>query len=160
MIYIGAFIVIFAAFSVWRCYSSFLLEELDYTRAFLGALCDYREKMKCYLRSPVDWASDYPENDSPISDFLGRVRDGERLITAYTDSFDGYYLPKRVHEVLMSCFSRLGEGYLETELEVVESAVGELSLIERGMTDEISKRQRASGALLGAFAVGLVILVL
>jgi hypothetical protein len=160
MIYIGAFIVIFAAFSVWRCYSSFLLEELDCTRAFLGALSDYREKMKCYLRSPVDWAKDYLQSASPIADFLGRVRDGELLITAYTDSREGYYLPKNADEVLKSCFSRLGEGYLETELEVIEGAVAELSQIEKGMADEIGKRQRASGALLGAFAVGLVILVL
>ena len=160
MIYIGAFIVILAAFSAWRCYSSFLLEEIGYTRAFLSALSDYREKMKCYLKSPMDWASDYVKSDSTIVAFLGRVRDGEQFVAAYTDSKDGYYLPKRVDEVLESCFSGLGDGYLETELEVVESAIGELTAIERGMADEISKRQRASGALLGAFAVGLVILVL
>lgn len=160
MIYIGAFIVILAAFSAWRCYSSFLVEELTDTRAFLSALGDYREKMKCYLRSPVDWASDYLQNAPRISDFLGRVCEGDRLITAYTGSRVGYYLPKRVDEVLESCFSRLGDGYLETEVELVESAIRELSAIEHGMADELFKRRRASGALLGALAVGLVILAL
>ena len=71
-----------------------------------------------------------------------------------------YYLTDRVNEILNSCFDRLGEGYLDTELEVLASAIAALGEEVRSMSDELKNRERVAGALLGAFAVGTVILIM
>jgi hypothetical protein len=63
-------------------------------------------------------------------------------------------------EVLDSAFSGLGKGYLEGEIEALDDAVSRLGAQEKELSVELSKRQRVAGALLGALAVGTVILVI
>ena len=122
MIYFGAFWVVAGAFALWRAYCSYLGAELLDTRAFLRALSDYRERVRCYLEPPSVWAAGYSDDRLESSGFLSRISGGEELFAAYRESREAYYLPDRVDEVLTSCFSRLGDGCLETELEVIESA--------------------------------------
>ena len=160
MIYLGAFAVISGVFLLWRAYCSYLSAELSDTRAFLRALSDYRERMKCYLEPPSAWAASYADDRLESTGFLPRLVNGEELTSAYLESRAAYYLSERADGVLTSCFSRLGEGYLDTELEIIESSIASLAEEERQMSEEIKARERAAGALLGAFAVGIVILII
>ena len=157
--YIGALFIILTALGAWRAYRAFLSEQLAYTRALLVALEDYRDKMRIYLTSPSDWAAEYVDDRLESVGFLDRVRAGDSFAVAYAASCGACYLPRGVDTVLASLLSRLGEGYLEGELELVGTALSRLSDEEARMKDEYVKRERVAGALLGACAVGVMIFV-
>ena len=160
MRYIGLCVIVFAVLLVWRGYCAYLAECSTYSLAFLRALRDYREKMKCYLVSPCEWANGF--SDGALSDigFLDRVKNGETLFVAYQAIRQGIFLPKRIDEALLSCFERLGEGYLDTELETLEGAIAEIEREEKALSEDVPRRQKAVGALLGACVVGGVILII
>lgn len=160
MTYIGAFAVILGVFMSWRGYCSYLKEQLLFTKAFLDALKDYREKMKCYLKPLVAWAFEYSDEQLLSVGFLGAIREGKNVSLAYLESSEHCYLPNKVDSVLESLFSHLGEGYLETELENLDAAILKLDAEAKRMTDELSQRKKVAGSLLGALAVGVVILVI
>ena len=157
--YIGALLIMMAALLAWRLYRSFLREQLGYTRSLLGALEDYRDKVRTYLCSPSEWAADYTDARLESVGFLARVREGESFAQAYASSCGACYLPSGVDAVLSSLLSRLGEGYLEGELEIVGTALTRLRSEESRITEEYAKRERVAGALLGACAVGVLIFI-
>ena len=160
MRYIGALAVFFAVFLVWKSYCAYLDERRVYSLAFLRAITDYRDKMRCYLISPSEWARGFRDESLLGVGFLERVTAGETFISAYRAVADKLSLPSDVDEVLGDYFGRLGDGYLESELEILESAIGRLESMTRSISDDMPKRQKAVGALLGACAVGTVILII
>lgn len=160
MTYLGAFAIILAVFMAWRCYSLYLGDELSHTRVLLRALRSYRERMKCYLESPSEWARGYDDELLEASGFLGALKGGESLLAAYKSTKDGLYITGACDEIIEGCFERLGDGYLDTELEVMESAIGGVECEEKRLSEDISRRKRVAGALLGALAVGVVILII
>ena len=160
MIYIGGFAIVLATLFAWRIYASYLREQLELTRAFLRALKDYRDKMRCYLSSPAEWAAEYMPRCQQLSDLLLRVSQGESFVSAYRGTKEKYYLPDDIDESIEECFSSLGDGYLDVELGIVESAISNIADVEKRMNADIKKRERGVGALLGACAVGVVILII
>ena len=69
-------------------------------------------------------------------------------------------LTDTTEDALNSCFERLGDGYLDTELEVIEQALEKLSREEGRISEDLLKRRKAAGAVLGAFASGIIILII
>ena len=159
MVYIGALAVIFSAFMIWREYVGYLDRELFWCREFLGAIKDLREKMKCYLESPTEWAREYKSESLSRCGFLDKVRAGEDVLSAYR-SLSEVCLSDKVDEILVGCFEHLGEGYIDTELENIELTISRLGNEETSASSEIGRKRKVAGALLGAFASGIVILVI
>ena len=160
MVYLGAFAVIIAAFMVWREYVGYLEGELYWCREMLSALRDLREKMKCYLTSPSDWAIGYYSEGLLECGFLKRLSSKEDILCAYRSSRSDMCISDKADEILTACFSRLGEGYLDTELESLELAIGKLGEEEARATSESLRRRKVAGAFLGACASGIVIMVI
>ena len=160
MLYFGAIAVILGVYMIWREYALYLDRELLYCRAFLDALVDYREKMKCYMDAPSNWAEGYCDENLTSCGFLDMLKSGVDLSEAYGKTRENMCLTDEVDKILVSCFSRLGEGYLDTELETLEVAIGKLTRVEGLMAENLSKRRKATGAVLGACAMGVVILVI
>lgn len=160
MRYIGAFCIVLATLIAWRGYQAYLSEELGFIRAFLGALEDYRDGVRCYLKPLSEWAAEYSDGRLASVGFLSLLSDGEDALSAYRAVKDRCYLPMTADEVLDSAFSGIGKGYLEGEIEALDDAVSRLGAQEKELSVELSKRQRVAGALLGALAVGTVILVI
>ena len=63
-------------------------------------------------------------------------------------------------DVLLGCFSRLGEGYLDTELEAISAGIDKLRSHVDRYGEELTKKRKVAGALIGACASGIVILVI
>ena len=160
MRYVGALTIIFSVLVAWRGYCAYLLRQLTDTRAFLCAVEDYREKVKCYLLSPMDWAGKYRDDRLSECGFLSRVAEGEDILSAYRFARGGCYLPAKVDSALELCFSDFGAGNLDTEIEKLNAALSRLRSEEKDMSDNIASRGKVAGALLGACAVGVVILVM
>ncbi|MBQ7343458.1 MAG: hypothetical protein IJW53_01695 [Clostridia bacterium] len=160
MSYIGALAVIFAAFLIWKEYVSYLDGELAGCRAFLSALKDYRERVRCYLISPSEWASTYNDDLLTECGFLASVLEGVDLPRAYSSARESLNLSEDVDEILKECFGRLGNGYLDTELAVLDLAISGLAEIESQSSPEVRNKRRAAGALLGACVSGIVIIII
>ena len=158
--YLGAVSVLMAAFYVWKSYVSYLEGEHKTCLVFLTALTDLRERMRCYLDSPRRWAQDYSD---PLLDeygFLHRVREGGDVSAAYREVRDELLLPKTVDALLDGFFLRLGEGYIDAELEAISLTIDKLKSAIEGEALELTRRRRVAGALIGACASGIVILVI
>ena len=155
----GCFLIISAALLAWRSYRAYLIEELDFVRAFLGALEDYRRGVGCYLEPLSRWAESYADERLSALGFLDGLREGDAG-AAYKAVRGRCYLPDKVDKMLDCTFSRLGAGYLDGELAVLDDAIARLSSEEKRIAEELSKRKKVAGALLGAVAIGAVILVI
>ena len=160
MLYLGAALVLFGAYTVWRKYSEFLSMDLAQCRAFVRAFSDYREKIKCYMDTPMVWANGYSDATIGESVFIDRLKDGESFRDAYAAFRESFSLTENVDRILFNCFDRLGEGYLDTELEALEMAIDKLTGEEEALSDGLYKRRKAFGAVVGAFAVGVIILII
>ena len=159
MYYFGAVAVIVGVYMIWREYSAFLHKELLWCRSFLNAITDYRDKIKCYMDTPSGWAAGYSDQRLTECGFLERLREGDDFCTAYK-SMCGACLNDASENILSACFERLGEGYLDTELEVLGIAIDKLGKEEARLTDALPKQRKAAGAVLGAFATGLIIFIM
>lgn len=160
MSYLGAISVIIGVYMIWREYSRFVDREYEICRAFLLAITDYREKVRCYMESPREWALGYEDECLLQNGFLPALRDGADFTVAYGEARRDICTTKSVDGILTACFTRLGEGYLEAELDTLDIAIGKLSCEEAGCAERLTKRRKATGALLGAFALGTVILII
>lgn len=160
MVYIGAFAVMLAAFLIWREYSEYLECELYWCREFLGAIKDLREKMKCYLDSPSEWASGYDSEGLFKCGFLDELVSSADVLGAYKSTRKEVCLSEQADEILENCFERLGEGYIDIELETIENAIARLDEEEKNESFELTRRRRVAGAFIGACAAGIVILVI
>ena len=158
MLYLGAMTVIFAAFLIWKEYSSYLSGQLQICRSFLDALRDFSEKVRCYLTSPKEWAGEY--SDEHIQGFLDAVGGGESLLLAYAKEKSGWCIAQSFDDALVACFSRIGDGDLTAEIGTLEIAIGKLSRAESTLAEELVKKRKAVGAILGACASGIVILII
>ena len=160
MAYLGAVAVTLAMYLVWREYSHFLDGQLAWCRCFLRALGDYRNKMKCYMDTPTKWAGEYSDGHLSSCGFLERLEKEGNFKSAYTSACPSAHMSDSTDEILSSCFQRLGDGYLDTELEALSVAIDGLTREEARLSENVYKKRRASGAMLGAFAMGIVILII
>lgn len=160
MLIIGVVIIIVIVFLIWREYTSYLGRELNVCRAFRAMLCDMRDKMRCYLDTPRTWALGYEDDLLSECGFLGRLRLGASLADAYDACKETLCISKSVDSTLRSLFARSGEGYIDTELVAIDSAITNLTATEGVMSGEVNKKSKVAGAVLGAFVAGIVILVM
>ena len=160
MIYFGAVAVFLAAYMTWRVYSDSLFSELDICRRLLAALTDYRDKIKCYMDTPKMWAIEYFDDVLTRCGFLSCLASGGDFSSAYSVLKDNVTLGQDVDGVWMECFGRLGEGYLDTEIEILNVAIDKLKVEEGRMSEAFVGKKKASGAVLGAVASGIVILAM
>ncbi len=160
MSYIGAVAVILAFLLLWREYSRFVDKRLLWCRTFLSAISDLYDKMRCFLESPRAWAEGYSDANLSECGFLDKLSDGADILDAYLSCRDRICIPESCDKMLKECFSRLGEGYIETELSIMDSALNDIKEEEKRISKDLPSRRKAVGAVLGAVATGIVILVI
>lgn len=160
MAYFGAIAIVASVYVLWREYSNFLDGELLLCRCFLRALSDYREKVRCYVETPSSWAAGYLDEQLSSSGFLKGLIEGDSFAAAYRECDKPPYLTEATDLALRNCFERLGEGYLDTELEVISLAIEKLTREEARLSEALVKRRRAVGCVMGAIASGIVILIM
>ena len=160
MAYFGAVAVILAAYMTWRVYSESLSGELDLCKRLLAAITDYRDKVKCYMDIPKKWAAEYYDDKLSRCGFLPHLAGGGDFESAYSRLKTSMTVSDEMDSVLTECFERSGEGYLDTEIEILNLAIGKLEVEERRLSEAFSGKKKAVGAMLGAIASGIVILAI
>lgn len=160
MLIIGIVFLLAFAFFAWKEYVSYLNKGGTELHEFILFLGNMKEKMTCYLEAPSEWVGDFSAPGLEATGFLQKIRDGMGLGEAYSSCSDFLCIDKEARSVLDDLFARLGGGYLDTELGMINSSIDKLSKIEETTKKERENKVRATGAMIGAVAAGAVILIL
>lgn len=160
MFFIGVGILLCVAFLCWREYTAYLQRELDELSDFLFFIENMRDKMECYLQSPLSWVGEFSRPSLERLGFLDSLRCDGDLGAAYRACTDKLLIKSDASEVIGELFSRFGEGYLDTERGLIDSTIHKLSIIEGKLKDELKNKSRAAGAMIGAIAIGAVIMII
>lgn len=158
MTLLGGAIMLGVSLAVWRAYVDFLHRQREACRVFLDLLRDLRDKTYCYLESAREWASRTARRDA--YGFTDMVGSGVGLLEAYEACRESLYLPREADEALVEYFTRAGGGYLDGELMAADRAIERLAALDAASGEETARRTRVAGALLGALAAGIVIMIL
>ena len=160
MLILGAILLILFAFLLWREYSSYLKREEAELTEITRFLRNMRERMMCYLELPSAWIGEYSSDVLESVGFLERIRSGDDVSSAYEGVKKNLLIDPEISDELSALFSGLGEGYLDTELVAVDKTVEKLDQALGRLLPEIKNRSRAAGAVLGALAMGAVIMII
>ncbi len=120
------------------------------------------EQMKieigCYLRPIGEIVSSF---SSPTLSRLGFISDFSALgaYGAYLKLEKRLSLKEEEKKLLGAFFSRLGKGYAEDEIKLIESFSAELSLILKNERERLPKEKKLSATLSCAGALALIILL-
>lgn len=160
MVFLGAVMLAAATFVLWREYAAYLKKGVDELSGFLAFIRNMKERMECYLELPADWAGGFRSPELEGSGFLFYVREGMDVGEAYEKCENSLCICDEAKDALRALFDRFGEGYLDTELSFIKSSIEKLSEIEASLKIENGNKIKAVGAMLGAVAMGIVILVI
>ncbi len=160
MVLVGVFAVLAAVLFLWRGYSAYLTEQHHCDREMYAAICDIREKTAGYLATPREWASVYKSALLSKCGFLGVLEEGGSFCEAYEGARQCLNISCDSDEILSALFSLLGEGELQAELSRLDAAIDRMSRLTDGRGEEIAKRKKIAGALLGAVSACAVILLI
>jgi hypothetical protein len=119
-----------------------------------------RDRMECYLETPSSWIDEFEYCELERIGFVSDIREGGDLLSAYEKRKSALCIGKEAENIISNMLSELGDGYLGTELNIINSALDKLSKIESAVSSERENKARAAGALLGAVAAGVVILII
>ncbi len=156
----GSAVLLGASFFIWRGYSRHLRREMRAIAAMLSALKDMRDKMTAYLTSPSEWAKKYSCEVLGESGFIDSVRDGDDLLCAYNRSKERLALPASADSLVCELFSHMGEGYLESETAALSFCIDKLDAISKTVSEDIDKKIKVAGAVIGAVGAGIIILII
>ncbi len=160
MLRLAGFIALLgSALLIWRGYRSYIMSREAAVRAFYSALCDFSEKLGCYLDTPRVWSASYSDPLLEECGFLDSLRRGDCIIDAYTAAKASLSIDGDADEVLTVLFSRFGDGYLEDELSALRRASDRLGRISEQMREESERRIRVAGAFIGAVCACTVIML-
>lgn len=160
MLFIGIALMLLCAFFAWREYTLYLGRELSELAEFISFFKTMRERMKCYLEPPSAWIHNYSTPELLRVGFIGYIRDGADLCSAYTMCEGELCISDEARAVIRDMLSAQGGGYLEGELSAIDTAVDKLSLIEKRTREDHGNKSRAAGAVIAAVSIGIVILVI
>ena len=160
MVFIGASLLILFAFLVWKEYAGYLNKGTRELEEFVRFIETMKERMECYLETPGVWVPDFTADELERLGFLESIRNGNDVNTAYAECKDLLCICNDAREILDELFSHLGNGYLDTELGIINSSLGKLTKIKDAFRTEKENKTKAMGAMIGAVAIGIIILIL
>ena len=160
MLIFGAVLLVLAAFYIWREYVSFLNKGTSELGAFVRLIEHMKDRMECYLETPLEWARDFSSDELEQIGFLGEIRNGRDMNSAYVACSGNLSIGNEAKSVLSGLFSHLGEGYLGTEIGIIKASLDKLKKMEETARVEKVNKTKAAGAMIGAVSIGAIILVL
>ena len=160
MVIFSGILLILVAFLLWREYSLYLKREESELCEITRFVRNMRDRMACYLELPSAWAGEYSSDVLERVGFLPKIRSGEDVSLAYEGIKEQLLLDPDISDELSTLFAGLGDGYLEGELALVDKTIAKLDSAGARLAPEIKNKTRAAGAMLGALAMGAVILII
>ena len=160
MKYIGMIIFFFALFILAREHRRMLTERLSELRAFLDFVRHIRIEIGCYMSPPDKLCRGFFSPVLSEMGFLQRIESGSSPIDAYKSVSDSLSLLEGEREILYRLFSKLGDGYLEDTVKLIDEAENKLSLILSEIEIETPKQIKLASVLFATGGVGTGLLLI
>ena len=115
-------------------------------------------EISCYLRPISDIVSSF---SSEMLTRLGFISDFEALgaLSAYLRLESAFYVSEEEKKLFRGFFSRIGKGYADDELKLIESFSAQLFQIIKNEREKLPKEKRLSATLSCALAFAIIILL-
>ena len=158
ILFVGVLMLICCLFFAWREYAVYLGREMREITELLAFVKHIRERMSCYLEPISAWIGEYSTPELERLGFLGALRGGMDVKQAFADCLDKMCISPDVSDAFSDTLTEMGDAYLESELDTLDSAVDKLSTAQKRVNDDYKNKIKASGAMLAAVAIGVVVL--
>ena len=160
MKYIGILLILSASILFGGACSEKIGAPVRELEEFLRFLRFMRERVVCYLEPPSSIARDFSSELLDSLGFLGEIRDGASLSSAFITSKDRLSLPDDDAKALADFFERCGKGYLESEVKLLDTAIEKLERSEEKYGENCRTRARGIRVMTAAFGLGISILLI
>ena len=119
-----------------------------------------RREVGCFLRPISEWARDYRDTVLESLGFLQPLRDGARMIDAYSEAEQGFVIGERGRKIFASFCSAFGKGYRDDELRLADAHITELEEYVEQERRGVAKSCRLVSTLSAASSFAIVILLI
>ena len=149
-----------ALFILAREHRRLLLARLSELRAFLDFVRHIRIEIGCYMSPPDKLCRGFSSPLLSEIGFLPKIESGDSLLDAYIFVSEKLSLHEGEREILYRLFSKLGDGYLEDTVKLIDEAENKLSPILSELEEETPKQIKLSSVLFATGGVGTVLLLI
>ena len=155
---LGAVILLCASLFVGRAYEKYLEGRLSEAREILRMLLHMREKINAFLCPQRELLSDFRSDILERVGFLGKIRGGIGIYEAFMDT--KFSFACEIYETLSAYLSGFGKRYKSDELARLDSTVRVIDGYVKREQEQLPKDIKIAKTLLGAAALGIVILMI
>jgi len=156
---VGAVLVAAAGIFVSRLYSGYLVRRCDEGEAFLRLIEHISGEISRYLTPPAELLKGYSDKVLDSLGFTDTAR-SEGFAAAFSSVRKKCALSEETAEILGKLFSGFGRDYKSGELARLDEAKTALSRAVTREREELSKNLKLGRVLIGAAALGIIILLL
>lgn len=160
MKYIGIVLILLSSILFGRLYSEKAGTPVRELGEFLRFLRFMKERVACYLEPPSEIARDFSSELLESLGFLGEVRRGAGLASAFLAAREKLSVSDEDKAALADFFDRSGRGYLDAELKLIDSAIEKLERSKEKYGEHYRTRARGVRVISAAFGLGISILLI
>ena len=160
MKYAGILCVLFAAVFVSAEYSGYMNKRTAECRGFLAFISHMRIQVGCFLRPAKELARGFSSESLEKAGFIEALHNCENISEAYSKCEGELSLSHEEKGVLSDFFSSFGDGYLDQQIKLIESAHAKMEGLCTKLTAERVKNTRLVSAISVTLALGVIILII
>ena len=160
MKYIGMVVILLSAWLFCREYTNFRRLRLEECEGFLELISYMREKVSCYMFTVREIGESFKCEALSRIGFMEALKKCKNADAAYTSIKDRLSLPKAADEILTGLFQKLGCGYLDNEITIIDSAYESFLKITEKERLDTPKDLRVFRMVGTSAALGVIIILL
>lgn len=160
MKYIGIFLVLVAAVTVSRDYSTYMKKRALECKDFLAFIAHMRIQVGCFLRPVKELALGFSSPSLEKAGFIGYLESSDSILSAYRKCEADLSLSEEEKSVLDRLFLSFGEGYLDDGIRLIDASYSDMERLYKKLCEEKTKNTRLVTALSVTAALGVVIFVI
>ena len=160
MKYIGIILFMGAVMFFSDEYRKRAWRELSEAEDFLSFISHIRLQMGCFLAEPKDFFQNFSSENFDRIDFGSLVASGMSLSEAFSAVSEQLSLREEDKDTLGELFSRLGDGYLDDGIKLLDSTYQRFEKRCESIRAETKKNSRIVAVTSASISVGVLLLIL
>ena len=160
MKYVGILCVLAASVLISGEYSRYMNKRVLECRDFVSFISHMRIQVGCFLRPVKELGIGFSSESLAGSGFLEALSHSENISEAYSKCEPSLSLSSEEREVLCDFFSSFGDGYLDEQLKLIDSAHSRMQELYLRLSTERVKNTRLVSTVSVTAALGFIIFVI
>lgn len=160
MKYGGILCVLLASLLVSREYCRHMNKRISECREFLAFISHMRVQVGCFLRPVRELGIGFSSETLEEVGFIEALSESENIKEAYLKCEPKLSLSMEEKEALFGFFSSFGDGYLDEQVKLIDSAYPKIEKLYLKLSDERVKNTRLVSTVSVTLALGFIIFVI